>query len=398
MKPRKYSFPTCIPFTGARLREEAARVRAHGHVQVQFTCETDPGLLAMIYGASGRIVFYSRYSYLRRPYRIKLGKFGLITIDQAKQQHRANRVLAEQGQNPRQPKTTPMLYRELFWEHYIVQCQSRRKKTIKTDISRHDNWIAEALDHLAVPEINKSHIHQLVVKMIDAGLAPATIRTIVGQIRTVLELAVDLGIIDRNPTKGVRTPRVNNRREQCLTADQVRAFFEAARNDPNVIGSHKLMLSALTGARQGELTHQCRWSQIDLDAGIWHLTDQKSGRPGKIYLSSPARDVIRRMEAFRVSDFVFPGQRGNERSGRAIRVFRRMCKQAGIPEKEFHPHDLRHAWISAGINSGIPIEILSQGARHSSIHVTRIYSHALPENLTAANELIATLFMPPKAA
>jgi integrase len=290
-----------------------------------------------------------------------------------------------------------MRYRELFWDHYVVQCRSRGKKTIATDISRHDKWISEALDHLEVREINKSHIHQLVVKMIDAGLAPATIRTIVGQIRTVLELAVDLDLIDRNPTKGIRTPRVNNRRDKCLTADQIRAFFEAAQNDPNIIGSHKLMLAALTGARQGELTHQCRWDQIDLDAGIWYLTDQKSGRPGKIYLSSPAKDVIRRMEAFRVSDFVFPGQRGNERSGRAIRVFRRLCKQAGIPDG-FRPHDLRHGWISAGVNAGIPIEIMSQGARHSSVNVTRIYSHALPENLVAANELISTLFMPPKAA
>jgi len=397
MKPRKYSFPTCIPFTGARLREEAARVRAHGHVQVQFTCETDLGLLAMIYGASGRIVFYSRYSYLRRPYRIKLGEFGLISIDQAKQQHRANRVLASQGHDPRQPKTRPMLFRELFFDHYIVQCRSRQKKTIKTDLSRHDNWIGPALDDLAVTEINKSHIHQLVVKMIEAGLAPATIRTIVGQIRTVLELAVDLDLIDRNPTKGVRTPRVNNRREKCLTADQVRAFFEAAQNDPNVIGSHKLMLSALTGARQGELINQCRWDQIDLDAGIWHLTGQKSNRPGRIYLSSPGKEVIRRMEAFRCNDFVFPGQRGNERSGRAIRVFRRLCKQAGIPDG-FRPHDLRHAWVSAGVNAGIPIEIMSQGARHSSVTVTRLYSHAQLENLVAANELIANLFMPPKAA
>lgn len=397
MKPRKYSFPTCIPFTVTRLREEAARVRALGHVQVQFTCETDPGLLAMIYGASGRIVFYSRYSYLRRPYRIKLGELGLISIDQSKQQHRANRVLASQGQNPRQPKTAPMRFRELFWDHYIVQCRSRRKKTIKTDISRHANWIGPALDDLAVTAITKSDIHRLVVKMIDAGLAPATIRSIVGQIRTTLELAVDLGIIDRNPTKGVRTPRVNNRREQCLTADQVRAFFEAAQNDPNVIGSHKLMLSALTGARSGEVTHQCKWDQIDLDTGIWNLTDQKSGRPGKIYLSSPAKDVIRRMEAFRCNDYVFPGQRGNERSGRAIRVFRRLCNQAGIPDG-FRPHDLRHAWVSAGVNAGIPIEIMSQGARHSSVTVTRLYSHAQLENLTAANELIATLFMPPKAA
>lgn len=396
MKLRKHAFPTRIPFTVSRLREEAVRVRDLGLTQVQFTCDTEPGLQAMIYG-TGKVVFYSRYSLLRVTDRVKLGELGLISIEQAKQQHRANRVLAAQGTNPRQAKTRPMLFKTLFWDHYVVQCRSRGKKTIDTDISRHQNWIGPALDDLAVTEINKTHIHQLVVKMIEAGLAPSTIRTIVGQIRTVLGLAVDLDIISRNPTRGVRTPRVNNRREKCLTVDQVRAFFEAAQNDPNVIGSRKLMLSALTGARQGELTDQCRWDQIDLAAGIWSLTDQKSGRPGKIYLSSPAKDVIRHMEAFRCNDYVFPGQGSNERSGRAIRVFRRLCKKAGIPDG-FRPHDLRHAWISAGINSGIPIEILSQCARHSSVNVTRIYSHAMPENLVAANELIADLFVPPKAA
>jgi len=396
-RSRKTPFPTRIPFTVTRLREEAARVRALGLVQVQFTCETDPGLLAMIYGASGRIVFYSRYSYLRRAFRAHLGELGLITIDQAKQQHRAIRVLAAQGRDPRKPKMRPMIYRELFHGPYIDQCRSRGKKTIATDISRDTNWIDAALGDLAVTEINKSHIHLLVVKMIDADLAPATIRTIVGQIRTVLELAVDLGIIERNPTRGVRTPRVNNRREKFLTADQVRAFFKAAQNDRNVIGSRKLELMALTGARLGEVTHYCKWDLVDLDTGIWYLPDQKSGRPGRVYLSTAAKDVIRSMEEFRCNDFVFPGQRGNDRSGRPIRLFRRLCEQAGIPEG-FRIHDLRHAWISAGVNAGIPLEIMSQGARHSSITVTRLYSHVQLENLISANEQIANLFMPPKAA
>lgn len=397
MKPRKYSFPTRIPFTVTRLREEAARVRALGLVQVQFTCETDPGLIAMIYGASGQIVFYSRYSYLRRPFRDHLGELGLLSIEQAKQQHRAKRVLAAQGQNPRQPKTRPMTYRELFNGPFIDQCRSRGKKTIATDRSRDANWIDAHLGDVPVTEINKSHIHKLLVAMIDAGLAPATIRTVIGQVRTVLELAVDLEIISRNPTRGVRTPRVNNRRDKFLTPDQVRAFFEAAGKDLNIIGSRKLQLMALTGARLGEATHYCKWDLVDLEAGVWRLPDQKSGRPGLIYLSTAAKELIRSMEEFRCNEFVFPGQRDNAHSGRPIRLFKRLCKAAGIPDG-FRIHDLRHAWVSAGVNAGIPLEIMSQGARHSSVLVTRLYSHAQVENLAAANETIANLFMPPQAA
>ena len=396
MKPRKYSFQTQIPFTVARLREEAARVRKLGLRQVQFTCETEPGLQAIIYG-TGRIVLYSRYSFLHRLYRFRVGELGLISLEQARQQHRANRLLAARGENPRQPATEPVRFKQLFWDHYVTQCQSRGKKTLRTDISRHANWVAPEFDDLAVTAIDKTHVHRLVVKMIDAKLAPATIRTTLGQVRTIFELAVDLEIISRNPTKGVRTPRVNNRRDTFLTAEQIRAFFVAAQNDRNVIGSRKLMLMALTGARLGEATQYCRWDLIDLEAGVWQLPDQKSGRPGQIYLSTAAKNLIRSMSTHRRNAFVFPGRQGDAPSGRPIRLFKRLCKAAGIPDG-FRIHDLRHAWISAGVNAGIPLEIMSQGARHSSPVVTRLYSHAHVENLTAANERIANLFMPPNAA
>lgn len=395
MKQRKLSFQTHIAFTAARLQEETERVRSLGLRQVQYTCKTDPGLQAMLYG-TGRIVLYSRYSFLRRPYRDRLGELGLISLAQARQQHRDNRAKAARGENPRQPAKASMLYQELYEAHYLVQCRSRGKKSIHTDESRHRNWLGPAFNHMAVADICKTNVAHLIVQMQEAERAPSFIRSTIGQLGTTLELAVDLGEIDRNPTRGVRTPRVNNRREQFLTAAQVRAFCEQAQTDPNPIGAGKLVLMALTGARLGEAT-QARWEDVDLEAGIWRLPDQKSGRPGLIYLSEAAKGVIRRMGAYRCNDFVFPSQRGKEKSGRPIRVFRRLCQAAGIPEG-FRIHDLRHAWVSAGVNAGVPIEIMSQGARHSSVTVTRLYSHAQRENLAAANQLIANLFMPPRAA
>ncbi|WP_434513748.1 Arm DNA-binding domain-containing protein [Dechloromonas sp. ARDL1] len=155
MKPRKYSFETIIPFTVARLRQEAERVCEQGLEQVQFTSKTDPGLQAMIYG-TGRIVFYSRYAYLRRPYRDWIGELGLISIDQARQKHHANRVLAAQGQNPRHPKTSPMLFKQLYWDHYVVQCQSRGKKTLHTDHSRYTHWIGPEFADMAVEDCRRA--------------------------------------------------------------------------------------------------------------------------------------------------------------------------------------------------------------------------------------------------
>lgn len=396
MKTRKYPFETIVPFTIARLRQEAERVRELGEEQIQFTSKTDPGLQAMIYG-SGRIVFYSRYCYLRRPYRDWIGELGLISIDQAKQKHHENRVLATQGQNPRQPKPARMLFRQLHADHYVVRCQSRGKKTLHTDQSRYTHWLEPEFGDMPIEDVTQTHASHFILKMVDAGLAPATIKTIITQFRSEMEIGVELGEIARNPVKGIRTPRVDNRRTEFMTVTQVRAFMAAAQASEDIIGSRMLMLMALTAARLGEAT-AAKWEDIALEEGIWELPTQKSQRRGRIYLCHAAQQVIRDLEPYRWNEFLFPGAKGNAQRSRPIKLFNRLCEQAGIPPKKFRLHDLRHAWCSLGNLAEIPLEIISLAARHSSPVVTRLYSHAHRESLVAANEKIAALIMPPVAA
>ena len=199
-----------------------------------------------------------------------------------------------------------MLYQELYEAHYLVQCRSRGRKSIHTDESRHRNWLGPAFNHMAVTAIRKTDIARLIVRMQEAGRAPSSIRSTIGQLGTTLELAVDLGEIDRNPTRGVRTPRVNNRRERFLTAAQIRAFCEHAQNDPNPIGAGKLVLMAL-GAR----------------ASI----------SSRVMTPNPATrrrlDAVRILETVRLQ--VLTGRVGGDLNGgkRYIRCLDRSCEQAG---------------------------------------------------------------------
>lgn len=392
-KLRKHPFPTHIPFTQTRLRTEAERIQLLGLSQVEYSCTNDRGMRAVIY-ASGRIDLYSRCSYCKRPIRLKLGELGLISLEQARQQHRAYRLLAAQGEDPRVPRLTTLLYRDLHEQHYIVQCRSRQKKSLHTDVSRYQNWLGPEFGGMPVSAITPTHINKFVLKMQAAGLAPATIKTTVGQLRTTLALAVELNIVPRNVAAGIRLPKVNNRRTEFLTIDQVKAFFDAARDctGEEFVGSRLLMLLGLTGGRLREGS-TAQWQHIDLASGIWHLPTQKSGSPGVIYLSEAAKTIFREMASRRRNEYVFPGLRGNPHLARPIRLFRRLCRKAAIPAT-FRIHDLRHAWCSAGVHAGIPLEVVSQGARHSSPVITRIYSHAHEDALRATQATIADLFMP----
>jgi integrase len=153
---------------------------------------------------------------------------------------------------------------------------------------------------------------------------------------------------------------VDNRRTEFLEVPQVAAFMAAAQASTQVVGSRMLMLMALTGARLGE-ARALQWCHLDLEAGTWFLPTQKSGRPGVIHLSEPAKAVIRELLPYRRNDYVFPGERDNDKLARPIRLFKKLCQQAGIPEG-YRIHDLRHAWCSAGVYAGIPLEVISQGA------------------------------------
>lgn len=394
IRKRKYPHPTSFAFTKSRLLEEAERVKTLDLDQVEFSCTAHRGMRAVIY-ASGRIKLYTRYSYRRRPQRILLGELGLLTLEQARVLHQRYRLQAAQGEDPKAPKVSNLTYRELHDAHYVVQCRARQKKTLRTDLSRHENWLGPEFNDMPVAQITKTHVSRFVLKMQEAELAPATIRTVIGQLKTTLDIGVELGAAPRNVAKGVRLPRVDNRRTVFLEVPQVAAFMRAAQASTQIVGSRMLMLMALTGARLGE-ARALQWSHLDLDAGTWFLPTQKSGRPGVIYLSEPARAAIRELEPCRRNDYVFPGERGNEQLGRPIRLFKKLCQQAGIPEG-YRIHDLRHAWCSAGVYAGIPLEVISQGARHSSPIITRIYSHAHTESLVAAQATIGALFMPAQA-
>lgn len=388
---RKYKDVTAFSFTQTRLREAAERVKALCLDQVEFSCSTYRGMRALIY-ASGRIVLYCRFSYRNRPYRIRLGELGLVTLEQARVLHQRYRLQAAQGEDPRTPKRSVLFYRDLHTQHFVVQCRARLKRTVHTDQSRYANWLGPEFGDMRVAEITRTHVSHFVLRMQQAGKAPATIRSIIGQLKSTLDIAVELDIVARNVAKGVRLPQVNNRRTEFLEVKQVASFMAAAKRcDQQIVGSRMLMLMALTGARLGEV-RALQWSHLDLAAGTWFLPTQKSGRSGTIYLSEPSMEVIREVLPYRRNDFVFPGERENDCLSRPIRLFKKLCKQAGIPEG-YRIHDLRHAWCAAGVSAGIPLEILSLCARHSAPSVTRIYSHASTESLFAAQKMIGALFM-----
>lgn len=88
----------------------------------------------------------------------------------------------------------------------------------------------------------------------------------------------------------------------------------------------------LTAARSGEAMG-ARWSEIDLERGLWTVpaTRMKAGREHRVPLSARAREILSLSSEWRTSDFVFSHRVGRPLSTMALEmVLRRMKIDATV--------------------------------------------------------------------
>ena len=59
----------------------------------------------------------------------------------------------------------------------------------------------------------------------------------------------------------------------------------------------------------------------------------------------------------------------------ATRIVRRLAKGAGITKRS-SPHSLRHSFITAALDAGVPLRDVQDYARHRDARTTRRYDHS----------------------
>src|SRR5262249_48963909 len=126
-------------------------------------------------------------------------------------------------------------------------------------------------------------------------------------LRHVLMLAMKEGWIPRNPLSGIRFFSEVSR-TRFLSEEELTRL-------KNVMASQDWQLVAFaieTGLRQGE-QFSLRWNYVDLENGVLTLPMPKGGKTRHVPLSEGAKGILRSLNSFLSSPFVFPGLRGKDR-------------------------------------------------------------------------------------
>lgn len=277
------------------------------------------------------------------------------------------------------------------------------------------------LGHTQLTKLTPQHIREFVAAEVEAGLSPTTAKLARAVLRRALELAVEDGIIYRNPAKVIRqkgtaspTPKFKGK---YLTEEQARAFLAAMRGHRlEVLYSVALAL----GLRRGEVLG-LRWCDIDFDKGTMSVTGsllrigkatslqrvatktEESNRtirvPTPLLTALRAQRVRQLEERLKAGtawkgnewDLVFTSDVGTGIEPRNLnRQLTSLLKKVGLPNIRFH--DTRHTAAVLMLAQGIPLKVVSQVLGHSKIATTAdIYAHVLPRQEQEAADMMGDL-------
>jgi integrase len=231
--------------------------------------------------------------------------------------------------------------------------------------------------------------------MAGAGLSASRIRQAVYVLSAVCEYAVRTDRLIRNPTAGVRLPRIVRHAERrYLTHAEVAALARAVDRRGTTYGRF-IRLLAYTGLRWGEAT-ALRVRDVDLSrrridvqrafadvSGVLVEGTPKSHQRRTVpLLPLVAVDLAEQLDGSAPDDLVFtapaggPLRIGNVRS----RVWNPAVRETGL--HGLTPHGLRHTAASLYISAGTPPKVVQRILGHASIAITLdLYGHLYPDEM-----------------
>ena len=208
------------------------------------------------------------------------------------------------------------------------------------------------------------------------GRARATVTRRLCTIAGFYKYAVEEELIDHSPAAHIRRPRVDYESHAvALDRDELGALLVAAGLGPPT--EHALTsLLALNGLRVSEAAGS-DIEHLGLERGHRTLTiTRKGGKVVTIPLAPRTARAIDLAIGERTEGPVFLAADGRQldRHG-AGRIVRKTARRAGIG-KAVTPHTLRHAFITAALDAGVPLRDVQEAASHAGPRTTMRYDRA----------------------
>jgi len=248
------------------------------------------------------------------------------------------------------------------------------REAYELDLRQYASWCHQ--HHLRLFQARRADIECFARDLEARGRARAIITRRLCTVAGFYRYAVEEDLLDHSPAAHVRRPRLDyESRATGLDRNELGALLVAA--GLGLPAEHALVsLLALNGLRVSEAAGT---DIQDMGVERGHRTlviTRKGGKVVTIPLAPRTARAIDLAVGERVEGPFFlyaDGQRLDRHA--AARVVRRVARRAGII-KPVGPHTLRHAFITAALDAGVPLRDVQEAASHADPRTTMRYDRA----------------------
>lgn len=345
-----------------------------------------------------------------------LGRFGDITLEEARKMATSKRGDIAKGIDPTQEnramRTAPTV-KELidrFIEQHVVP--KTRETTARGYIRYLRTVIEPRLGRLLVRAVTPAEVSKF---HHDLRETPRQANQAVAILRKMFHEAEIWGYrpISSNPCVLVQK-NPESKRERYLSTQELAVLGEVLAKAESeefipLQAVTALRLLIFTGARHGEIL-QLRWDQVDPERKLLifgaeqHKTGRKSGTK-TLPLNGPAFELLKATPRVLGNPHVIPGLKpgshfiGLQKCWERVRDKVDEIEAERVEKKERVPgevvsiqdvriHDLRHTFASVGVSHGLSLPVMGSLLGHSQPSMTQRYAHLADDPRSEASEQV----------
>lgn len=332
--------------------------------------------------------------------RINIGRYGVLTVDQARDQAKLFLASVIKGEDPADETRRArkgMTVAEMC-EWYLTEARAgnilgRMNRPIKAssldmDESRIKTHIIPLLGKRVVAQLSVADVEQMQSDVKNGKTAKArtggrggqatggagVASRCLGTLQAIIGHAKHKGLLAAHPTQGAKKLASTKRTRRLSVAEietlgKAIAFAERNHENPVALGVLKTLL--LTGYRREEAQAMQR-SWVNAAGGFVSFPDTKGGAQVRA-IGPAALKIVQSQPEILGNPYVFASETGAGPYTAVSSCLDRVCKLAGI--SGVTPHTLRHTFGSIAGELGFSELTIRAMLGHASQNVTQDYIH-----------------------
>ena len=276
----------------------------------------------------------------------------------------------------------------LFFKFLEIEKKVSKNKlqSYKRDLIQFENYIQNAGEEF--DKITDEGIKEYVKYMQEIGKKPSTISRGLASIRSFYQYEVRNKVIEKDPTEGIQSPKIEKRVPNVLTSSEVALLLEQPKNVDLKGTRDKAMLefAYATGMRVTEII-SLNIDDINLEQGYAICKTGRKERSvpiGNLSLKA-LKEYILNARKVMIKDenekALFVNVNGKRLTRQGFWKIIKYYKEQAHIEKDITPHVLRHSFATHLLQNGADLKSIQTMLGHSDILSTQIYMQFQDETL-----------------